>query len=952
MSNLFEELFVFLPCHSLEDFPTHHEGADADSLLASWTSLWHPQLIALTGKAPTWKRVDDPPQTLGRSVIVVPAPCVSRLPTGYAQRIKDSGGVVIRKTASRSEIWAAALPTDVPQTLVQQQFADDFASLGLAYLLVQLLTRQMRYSSNLDETYFQSLVMAAAEAAANSDESLAREKLGAAFSLLAEERDHYYPVGAYILEVAMVAPSVFGSPLVSELSEETPKNILISGSQVEALAKQFPATLTALKQAISAKTGGLLGGTSAEPALPLLSLDDLLAELQLGRKQYKQHLDKFPEVFASWRFALTPNLPGILQRLGYSGALHSTFDEGKVPVATQLKVRWEGLDNNAIDAISRAPLDAQSAQTFLQLATRLGESMDQDHVATLLLAYWPGQQSQWLADLRRIAKWTTALGKFVTVEEYFSTTALPGTHSNPEPDRYRTPYLKQAVIRKQADPVSAQVRYQNAASTLLAQQAMHALSTSLGGEALEVPAATPLTSSPLPDCESTAIDSMRSKTLEIASDAAKRFAYGGDANRQGTMVLNPHSFVRRTLVTLPESTQGLPEIGRPIYAATEISGTLAKKVAVVDVPAMGFVWVPSKNPSSKVDPKAPSLAEGNVLRNEFFEATINPITGTLKSFNAFQARGNRLSQQLALRTPGAAGKPGDSYTDPDLTATYSVMAADKVEVTTASSVVGEITATGRLLDLHGKVVARFEQVYRAVRGSRVLRLSITIKPEAELKSDPWASYFCCRFAWADDMAELFHTCGKTRSPITAKRFDAPHYIEIQDAKTSTTILTGGVNFHRRHDDRMLDSILIPRGETSQTFTMGIGLDLTHPILEALALNDGAEPIVIPNIPCPTSGNSGWLFHLDSKNVVATAWSPCDREGKNLPSGGKSPAGMRVRILETAGRPANLSLTGFKTFQEAYVTDLNGQKVRDLEIEGGKVRVEMGAHEWLEIVAIW
>lgn len=952
MPNVFEELFVFLPCHSLEDFPTHHEGADADSLLASWTSLWHPQLIALTGKAPTWKRVDDPPQSLGKCLIVVPAPCVSRLPTGYAQRIKESGGVVVRKTSSRAEIWAAALPTDIPQTELQQQLADDFAALGLAYLLVQLLTRQMRYSSNLDETYFQSLVIAAAEATAASDENLAKEKLGAAFSLLAEERDHYYPVGAYILDVAMTASTVLGAPLAKELADETPKNVLISGDVVETLALQHPSTLQALQAGLQAKRVGVLGGTKNEPALPLLSNDDVLAELRTGLANYQKHLGQRPEVFAQWRFGLSANLPGILQRTGFIGCLHATFDEGKVPAATQLKVRWEGLDGNVIDAICRSPLDAQSAQTFLQYATKLGESMDQDHVATLLLAYWPGQQSMWLADLRRVAKWTAALGKFVTVEEYFQTTPLPGTLSRFDADRYRSPYLKQAVIRKQPDPISGQVRYQQGSSALLNQHALLSLNVALGGECQTVLAETPLCVTSLPDCDPSAIAALRSTNKQLASQVAKRISAGGDPGRPGTLVLNPQSFVRRMLVTLPSDTQGLPEVGRPIYAAADLPGAATTKVAVVDVPAMGFVWVPRQNPTPKVDPKALALAEGNTLRNEFFEATINPITGTLKSFNAYQARGNRLSQQLAMRTPGAAGKPGDTYTDPDLTATYSVMAADKVEVTLASPVVGEITSTGRLLDLYGKKLATFQQVYRAVRGSRVLRVTISITPEAEPKSDAWSSYYCCRFAWADDTAELFHTSGKTRQPLTAKRFEAPHYIEIQDLKTSTTILTGGATFHRRQDDRMLDTILMPRGETTQQFTLGIGIDLTHPMLEALAFNDTSDPLVVPDVPCPLAGNSGWLFHLDSKNVVATAWQPCDATGKALPVGASSAAGVRLRLLETAGRPANLSITGFRPFKEAYLVDFMEQKVRDLELEGGKVRLDMSAHEWVEIVAIW
>ena len=35
----FRDLVALFPCHSLEDFPIRHEGAEADSLLAAWVGL-------------------------------------------------------------------------------------------------------------------------------------------------------------------------------------------------------------------------------------------------------------------------------------------------------------------------------------------------------------------------------------------------------------------------------------------------------------------------------------------------------------------------------------------------------------------------------------------------------------------------------------------------------------------------------------------------------------------------------------------------------------------------------------------------------------------------------------------------------------------------------------------------------------------------------------------------
>src|SRR5438132_11949281 len=229
----YQELIILLPCHSLEDFPTYHEGDDANSLLASWSALWHPVLLAAAGQAPTWRRIEDPPSEVRDRLIVVPSVCVQRLPTGFAQRVKDEGGMLIRKTSSREEILEAAL-VEISKNLgieepksIDAELIADFLALGYCYLQIELLTRQMRYASNLDETYFKGTAVAAAVAAVEGRAELAREKLSACFSVLAEERDHYYPVDAFVLDLNLQAPTTLGESLKVELERQTPTNVLI-----------------------------------------------------------------------------------------------------------------------------------------------------------------------------------------------------------------------------------------------------------------------------------------------------------------------------------------------------------------------------------------------------------------------------------------------------------------------------------------------------------------------------------------------------------------------------------------------------------------------------------------------------------------------------------------------------------------------------------------------------
>jgi alpha-mannosidase len=406
---------------------------------------------------------------------------------------------------------------------------------------------------------------------------------------------------------------------------------------------------------------------------------------------------------------------------------------------------------------------------------------------------------------------------------------------------------------------------------------------------------------------------------------------------KGDLVINPCSFVRRMGVD-GLGIGGAPTIERPVYAADEHAG---QRHAVVDVPAYGFVHLaPGK--SAPRDKKTLLLAEEGVLRNEFFEAIINPTTGSLAAIHEYKSRGNRLSQQVALRLPAPKQRPGDTHRDPDEAALYSVMAADAIETTIATTALGEIVTRGRLLDLNGNKLAGFTQTYRLWRGSRVLHVHVELDPAEEPKADPWNSYYCLRFAWADEFAELFRTVNETRQAVSEKRFESPHYVDISDEKTSTTILAGGLPFHRRHDERMLDTLLITRGERERRFRFGIGVDLAHPLHEAIGVL--LPPVVVPGVPQPASGNSGWLLHLNARNVVATSVAPVVESGNT--------AGVQLRLLETAGRPANLSVSAFRPIKSASTVDFLGQPLTECRIEEGKLKLDLSAHEWVQVVARW
>ena len=185
----------------------------------------------------------------------------------------------------------------------------------------------------------------------------------------------------------------------------------------------------------------------------------MLANLRQGKQLFEDAVGEPPRIFARRRFGLSWAYPQLLRSLGYQGAVHSTLDDGRFPEGLHLKTTWEGNDGAAIDAFARIPFDASLPETYLTLAIKLGEMLDSDHAAGICLVHWPGIPCPWFEDLARVHEYCGALGKFVDFETFFRETNDSGIADRFQADQYRSPFLQQAIVTKQADPLSRQVDY-------------------------------------------------------------------------------------------------------------------------------------------------------------------------------------------------------------------------------------------------------------------------------------------------------------------------------------------------------------------------------------------------------------------------------------------------------------------------------------------------------------
>ena len=301
---------------------------------------------------------------------------------------------------------------------------------------------------------------------------------------------------------------------------------------------------------------------------------------------------------------------------------------------------------------------------------------------------------------------------------------------------------------------------------------------------------------------------------------------------------------------------------------------------------MGFAWIDPDAPEPSLPaepkgwfglghrkPKEPlPLADENVLRNEFCEIRLDPHTGAIQAISDYHSRHPRLAEQIALRLPHGGS--------PEAEANYSIMSADEIAVTSPGPVLGEIVCRGRLLNREGRRLAGFRQTTRVWRGCRVIELEIELDIDRQPDANPWDSYYAARFAWKDDAAGLCRSVNMANVPTELAQIESPYFLDICRGKRRTTLLCGGLPYHRRLGPRKLDTLLVVQGETARTFRLGIGIDVPHPM--AAALGFLAPPLVVPDQPPPPSP-TGWFFHLDCRNVLATHWEPLVVQASRLHS---------------------------------------------------------------------
>jgi hypothetical protein len=943
------QLFLLSPYR----LPTHHQILLNEEEMAEWLNgtvcLWHPALI-FGAKAPP--KVDSPYDhempSAGQVFAIPTAPPLFQ-PDDWKYRVVNAGAIRFEAAADR-----AATLANLKQAVIDAQNEDveegrqafgtpevrallelpeeqvrPFFGLGFGYLMIESLFDAMEHEHLLQVEEFWNDVQQAIAAILRPDGAGdAQQHLQSAAGRLLSAREVLYPIAVHVIDILSLDELPADAPLPAAFARGFPLNVLATGQALEKLAAEQPDRAAAFRQKLDPEIQPpaleIVGGHYREREDALLPIESQLWNFRKGWTSSKAAVGANVEVYGRRRTALHPQTPQFIQACGLRHALLVNFDAAVIPTHRATVVNWSAPDGKSIDAFTRLPLDAAKPQTFFNLVYSLHQSITGDSAPTLALIHRGATASPLYDDWLALGALAPVLGQWTTFHRYFGE-ALAGEYAGAaSPDDFFADYLEERVNAHRPDPISAfarQARLRRRIDAAWSYAAVHRGLTAPGDEERAAVAKLREVEDALetegldapPGAPSAAADELAKLEQDWAGRLAARLQARSPEGQPGYLLLNPCAFPRRVALELDPVSDPFPVEG-PVKSAQFDPDRLR---VVVEVPPLGFAWVPRAGRPGTAPPKARlRLADGTTVRNEFFEAEVDPETGGLRAFRDMRTRVPRVGQQLVYN-------PG------------SKMQAREVKVTVSGTVLGEIVSEGVILDEQNQELATFRQRFRAWLGRPMLDVRIEIEPKAAPTGYPWHAYYGARFAWRDERAALMRGVNGAANTTHHTRPLSPDFLEIRAGRTNTLIFPGGLPFHQRHGARMVDVILIPENEQSRVFELGLALDRENAMPTALGF---ASPLaVIPTSKGPPPvGPSGWLFHVDAPNLLMLSMRPHEAEGVAR--------SVRMHFLETTGYGGTAELRCVRDPSAGFILDGEGTPSVNLPVTGDAVRIDFSGND--------
>ncbi len=938
------QIFLLSPYRPPTSYPVTLNADETAAWLNGHAALWHPAVLQNAIRPPLPASSYDHDLPSENFVYAVAEGPTLYQPDDWLARASSANAIAFRSTACRTETFANMRTamrergTPESQLAISDSLVGSFAGLGYGYLMVDTLFDAMSHDKLLDADGFWADVSAAVEAAMRPDgESESREKLRDAAKRLQLAREGASSGTIHLMEWIMRDPAHPDQAWPAALTANVPVSIIMSADDLEKMSVEHPERFAELKARVPADlpaSADLCVGSFRDRDDALLPIESQLWNIRTARETVRKLFGSEPTVYARRRSAYHPQLPSWLQLAGYRHAVAVSFDGALVPSRYSAVVTWSGPDGKSVEAFTREPHPANDGQTFFNMAYLIHQGITHDSTPTVALLHKGGTGGAGYIDYLALGELAPVLGTATNLSRYFAEIHAGDYAGAANPDEFFADYLDERTTnRHRPDPVSGFAAHLRARRRVDGVLAIAALYRSLANET-EAEAAELKQLLALEDAietrgpelgAATQADELLPQVIAQESSWAKKLAEriqvrSVDA-KPGFLAFNPCSFTRRITLELADQP-GPIALDGPVKASEWEAG---KASVVVEVPGLGFAWFPKGD--ARLSPPKPRIktADGTTVRNEFFEATLDPVSGGLRAFRDVRTRINRLGQQLVFN-------PG------------SRMKATTVTVTHAGAAYGEVTSEGQIVDEHDAPLANFRQRIRAWVGRPVLELRIEILPVHRPTGYPWHAFYGARFGCRDDRMATFRGVNGTNSVSTYPRPVSPDYIEFRLAAERTFLFAGGLPFVQRHDKRTMDLVLIPEGETATTFDVLIAADREHPMQTASGWVAPAPIIETAKGP-PHIGATGWLAAVDMPSLLMTSLRP------TTPTEGNSRA-VAARFVETSGYAGAAEFRFARDPSAALLIDITSQKLSEIAINEGALPLEFSASELLTVKAEW
>ncbi len=906
---------------------------DVAAFLNGYSALWHPAAANGAAAPPRIASPYDHEQPSAHHVYAVPESPTPMLPDDWVRRVRDVGGVCFYATNERATTLnnlrdaLRIVGSGDPLLDLEPARVGPFFGVGYGFSQVEALVEAMSHENLLNGAELWQEVQQAIAALTGPDADAPRRHLQTAAERLLSAREVLYPVTIHLLDFLLVEEKHFANPWPASFEKGLPLNVIACAALLERVAKEQPERLAGLRERVATSLAEVIGGSYAEREDGILPVESQLWNLLKGQAVTKELLGQEVRVFGRRRFGFHPQLPLFLQTCGMNRALFVAFDDSVLPAHRTTVVSWPSSDGKQVEAFARSPHAADTPQTYFHLAHHLNRTIMHDQAATIALLHRGKPASAGYDDLLELSRLAPVFGKWNTLSNYFNE-VLAGDYLSPaNPDDFHGDYLSERSTPDgatptpvNAQPLSGFVEQAHARRRLDTALTLSAINRALSGRNVsDDDKAFVADLARLEDSFETRpvgpFDDVTAAQDKAAATLARRLLAGAKEPTPGYLILNPCSFRRRIALELADMPALLPL--NPPLIACQTDGRTGR--VVVEVPALGFAWLPKQTTTTVAPhPSRQRLADERCVRNDIFEAEIDPTTGGLRAIRDHRTRSNRLGQQVVFN-PGSATR------------------VKSVKVTSTGPALGEIVTEGELLNTQHEVLATFRQRFRAWVGRPVLDLRVEIQPTKPPEGYPWHAYYGARFAWRDERAQLLRGVNGMSYVTTHPRPVSPDFLDLRSQGLSTVIFPGGLPFHLRQGTRMLDVLLITPGETARSFDLAIGLDREFPMQTALGMIS-PSPVVTTTHGPPHVGASGWLFHLDAPNLLLTNLRPA-------PDGAD---GVTARLLECNGHDGPAELRCVRNPARASLLDARGSALRDAYTNGDAVQLEVTRNDLLHL----